>query len=203
MVQDLALFPHMTVAENMAFGIDGWSREQQRRRVTELVELLGLQGLESRLPRSISGGQQQRTALGRALAANPRVLLLDEPFTALDTPVRNTLRREVSRLRRQLGLAALFVTHDLQEAYALADRIAIYDDGAVLQSGTREEVFRAPDERAGRAVAGRAQYLRRARRGADRGVHGSRDAVVPRPSARRAIAEAGRRLQPCRFAPST
>ena len=143
-VQDLALFPHLSVAENLAFALDGWSREQQRRRVAELVELLGLQGLESRLPASISGGQQQRTALGRALAARPRVLLLDEPFTALDTPVRNALRREVARLRRQLGLATLFVTHDLQEAYALGDRIAVFDEGAVLQSGTREEVFRAP-----------------------------------------------------------
>ena len=143
-VQDLALFPHMTVAENMAFALDGWSRDRQQQRVAELVELLGLQGLEARLPRSISGGQQQRTALGRALAASPRVLLLDEPFTALDTPVRNTLRREVTRLRRQLGLAALFVTHDLQEAYALGDRIAVYDQGAVLQSGTREQVFRTP-----------------------------------------------------------
>jgi ABC-type sulfate/molybdate transport systems ATPase subunit len=112
--------------------------------VTELVELLGLSGLESRLPKAISGGQQQRVALGRALAARPRVLLLDEPFTALDAPIRNALRREVSRLRRQLGLLALFVTHDLQEAYALADRIAVYDGGAVLQYGPRDEVFRSP-----------------------------------------------------------
>ena len=143
-VQDLALFPHLNVAENIAFGLHGWPPLERRRRVAELVELLGLQGLERRLPRSISGGQQQRVALGRALAARPRVLLLDEPFSALDAPVRSTLRREVARLRRQLGLAALFVTHDLQEAFALADSIAVYDEGAVLQFGARDAVFRNP-----------------------------------------------------------
>jgi molybdate transport system ATP-binding protein len=143
-VQNLALFPHMTVAENIGFAIGGWRRQEQQSRVAELVELLGLQGLEQRLPRSISGGQQQRTALGRALAARPRVLLLDEPFTALDSPVRNALRREVARLRRQLGLLALFVTHDLQEAFALGDRIAVYDQGEVLQTGPRDQVFREP-----------------------------------------------------------
>jgi molybdate transport system ATP-binding protein len=143
-VQDLALFPHLSVAENLAFALDGWPKQAQRARVQELVEMLGLQGMEGRLPRETSGGQQQRVALGRALAANPRVLLLDEPFSALDAPIRNALRREVTRLRRQLGLLALFVTHDLQEAYALADRVAIYDDGAVLQCGPRAEVFRNP-----------------------------------------------------------
>jgi ABC-type sulfate/molybdate transport systems ATPase subunit len=143
-VQNLALFPHMTVAQNIAFSLSRWPATEQRDRVTELVELLGLGGLEDRLPGAISGGQQQRVALGRALAARPRVLLLDEPFTALDAPVRNALRREVARLRRQLGLLALFVTHDLQEAYALADRIAVYDQGEVLQVGSREEVFSQP-----------------------------------------------------------
>jgi len=143
-VQDLALFPHLSVAENIAFGLHGRPKQEQRERVRELVELLGLEGLERRLPRETSGGQQQRVALGRALAARPRVLLLDEPFSALDAPIRNALRREVTRLRRQLGLLALFVTHDLQEAYALADRIAIYDGGSVLQCGPRAEVFRNP-----------------------------------------------------------
>jgi molybdate transport system ATP-binding protein len=143
-VQDLALFPHLTVAENIAFGLHGLSKAEQADRVRELVTLLGIQGLEQRLPREISGGQQQRVALGRALAAGPRVLLLDEPFNALDAPIRHALRREVARLRRQLGLLALFVTHDLQEAYALADRVAVYEGGEVLQSGPRAEVFRRP-----------------------------------------------------------
>jgi molybdate transport system ATP-binding protein len=143
-VQNLALFPHMTVAENIAFAIAGWPRPEREARLRELVELLGLQGLEARLPNAISGGQQQRTALGRALAARPRVLLLDEPFSALDSQVRSALRREVARLQRQLGLLTLFVTHDLQEAFALGDRIAVYDNGAVLQFGPRDEVFREP-----------------------------------------------------------
>jgi molybdate transport system ATP-binding protein len=143
-VQNLALFPHLTVAQNIGFALSTWPRSERLGRIRELVELLGLTGLEERLPRAISGGQQQRTALGRALAARPRVLLLDEPFTALDAPIRNALRREVARLRRQLGLLALFVTHDLQEAYALADRIAVYDNGDVLQFGGRDEVFGHP-----------------------------------------------------------
>jgi molybdate transport system ATP-binding protein len=143
-VQNLALFPHLTVEQNIGFALSRWPTAQRQQRVTELLDMLGLAGLESRLPRAISGGQQQRVALGRALAARPRVLLLDEPFTALDAPVRNALRREVARLRRQLGLLALFVTHDLQEAYALADRIAVYDQGEVLQFGSRQEVFGQP-----------------------------------------------------------
>ncbi len=143
-VQNLALFPHLTVADNIGFSIDAWSREARNQRIGELISLLGLEGLETRLPQQISGGQQQRVALGRALAARPRILLLDEPFTALDAPIRNALRREVARLRRQLGLLALFVTHDLQEAYALADRIAVYDQGEVLQYGSREQVFGSP-----------------------------------------------------------
>jgi molybdate transport system ATP-binding protein len=143
-VQNLALFPHLTVEENVGFALSGWARPQREARVGELVELLGLGGLEKRLPRAVSGGQQQRTALGRALAARPRVLLLDEPFTALDAPIRHALRRKVAQLRRQLGLLAVFVTHDLQEAYALADRIAVYDQGEILQFGSREEVFGSP-----------------------------------------------------------
>jgi ABC-type Fe3+/spermidine/putrescine transport system ATPase subunit len=143
-VQDLALFPHLSVAENIAFGLHGWRRRERDARVRELIALLGLEGLENRMPRAISGGQQQRVALGRALASRPGVLLLDEPFSALDAPIRHALRREVARLRRQLGLLALFVTHDLQEAFSLADRIAVYDNGSVLQCGSRLDVFRSP-----------------------------------------------------------
>ena len=187
MVQDLALFPHMTVAENIGFAIAGWKRDEREARLAELIELLGLEGLEQRLPRQISGGQQQRVAIGRALAARPRVLLLDEPFTALDTPTRAALRREVARLRRQLGLLTVFVTHDLQEAFALADRIIVYDQGAVLQSGARDEVFRHRPASGSptcwtRATSSRAaslpstRSLRRLRR------HGSALAPAPRVS---------------------
>ena len=143
-VQELALFPHMTARQNIEFGIARWPQARRRERIAHLVTLLGLAGLEERRPRQLSGGQQQRVALARALAAEPSLLLLDEPFSALEAPLRSMLRREVAALRRRLDLTALFVTHDLGEAYALADRVIIYDAGAALQSGTREDVFRKP-----------------------------------------------------------
>lgn len=141
-VQDLALFPHMTVEQNIAFGIPG--AIEQRERVAQLVRLLHLEGLERRKPGTLSGGQQQRVALARALARDAHLLLLDEPFSALDDALRTDLRRELLRLRAELGLTILFVTHDLREAHLLADRIAVFDGGRVLQFGTRDEVFRRP-----------------------------------------------------------
>ncbi len=141
-VQDLALFPHMTVAENVAFGIP--SGRPKAERVAELLALLGLTGFEKRRPGTLSGGQQQRVALARALARDARVLLLDEPFSALDDSLRAGLRRELVRLRTELGLTILFVTHDLREAHYLADRLAVFDEGVLLQFGPRDEVFRRP-----------------------------------------------------------
>lgn len=143
-VQSYALFPHMTVADNVAFGLRGQSSAERRNRVNELLALLDLNGLAGRRPHAISGGQAQRVALARALAPNPRLLLLDEPFSALDTAIRVNLRRELIRLKRDLDLTIVFVTHDLREAYALADRIAVFDAGAVLQAGSRDEVFNVP-----------------------------------------------------------
>jgi ABC-type Fe3+/spermidine/putrescine transport system ATPase subunit len=143
-VQDLALFPHLSVAENLDFALQNRPRVEREARTRELVEMLDLEGLEDRLPNAISGGQQQRVALGRALAARPAVLLLDEPFSALDAQLRTALRREVGTLRRRLGVTAIFVTHDLAEAYSLADKIAVYDRGSVLQFGGREDVFARP-----------------------------------------------------------
>jgi molybdate transport system ATP-binding protein len=147
LVQELALFPHMTVRQNIEFPLSAWRPEQRRARVAHLIEMFGLAGLEGRRPRQISGGQQQRVALARALAAEPALLLLDEPFSALDATLRHNLRRELSDLRRRLELTALFVTHDLSEAYALADRMVIYDNGRVLQQGPREDVLRRPASR--------------------------------------------------------
>ncbi len=143
-VQHYALFPHMTVRENIAFGLHGLPRPERERRVAELVALLGLAGLEGRRPHELSGGQAQRVALARALAPRPRLLLLDEPFSALDSAIRVTLRRELARLRRELDLTIVFVTHDLREAYNLADRIAVFDAGRVLQADRRDEVFHRP-----------------------------------------------------------
>ncbi len=143
-VQDLALFDHLTVRQNIEFGLP---RHASRSRVDELAAMLGLSGLEGRRPRSLSGGQQQRVALARALAREGRLLLLDEPFSALDESLRSSLRRELLRLRRELGLTIVFVTHDLREAHLLADQLAVFDDGRLLQIGLREEIFRRPVSR--------------------------------------------------------
>lgn len=151
-VQDLALFPQMTVAENVAFGIPKGAG--RRARTEELLDLFGITEFGGRLPRTLSGGQQQRVALARALGRDARVLLLDEPFSALDDSLRSALRRELLRLRADLGLTILFVTHDLREAHLLADRIAVFDDGKILQVGLREEVFRRPKSRRVAALTG-------------------------------------------------
>jgi molybdate transport system ATP-binding protein len=143
-VQSYALFPHMSVADNIAFGLSGRPRRAREARVRELLSLLDIEDLHDRRPAQISGGQAQRVALARALAPEPRLLLLDEPFSALDTGIRVNLRRELARLQRELGLTVLFVTHDLREAYNLADRIAVFERGRVLQIGSRDEVFNHP-----------------------------------------------------------
>lgn len=146
-VQDYQLFPHLTIAQNAAFGLSALPRDQQERRVAALLELLRIAGLAERRPATISGGQAQRAALARALAVEPQLLLLDEPFAALDEDVRISLRSELSALTQRLGLTVVLVTHDLREAHLLADRIAVLDRGCVLQSGSRDEVFRLPRSR--------------------------------------------------------
>src|SRR5690606_9388596 len=145
-VQELALFPHMTVLENVAFGVRG-SRDERTRQARGLLARLGLEGFEERAPGSLSGGQRQRVALARALAREVPLLLLDEPFSALDESLRRTLRAELLRLRAELGLTVVFVTHDLREAHLLADRLAVFDRGRILQFDRREEVFRHPVSR--------------------------------------------------------
>lgn len=145
-VQELALFPHMSVVENVAFGVPG-SRVERHARARALLDRLGLAGYEDRAPGSLSGGQRQRVALARALARDVPLLLLDEPFSALDESLRRTLRAELLRLRAELGLTVVFVTHDLREAHLLADRLAVFDRGKILQFGRREEVFHRPASR--------------------------------------------------------
>jgi molybdate transport system ATP-binding protein len=142
--QHYALFPHLTTAENIAFGLRSTSRHERNRRVAELVELFELRGLEHRRPRELSGGQQQRVALARALAVQPRLLLLDEPFAALDALLRGTLRQELVQVQKRWGMTMLFVTHDLADAFTLGQRVIVYDKGRVIQQGTREEVFFHP-----------------------------------------------------------
>ena len=144
-VQELALFEHLSVEDNIAFGLPKGANRDAR--VRELLHLLDLAGFEKRRPRSLSGGQRQRVALARAIAREAPLLLLDEPFSALDDSLRTSMRKELLRLRAELGLTILFVTHDLREAHFLADRVAVFDNGRILQLGRREEIFKRPNSR--------------------------------------------------------
>ena len=151
--QHYALFRHMTVFENVAFGLRVRPRSERpagaeiRARVEELLGLVQLEGLANRLPSQLSGGQRQRVALARALAVRPRVLLLDEPFGALDSRVRKELRRWLRRLHEELGITSVFVTHDQEEALELADRVVVMDHGRIEQVGTPEQVYHEPASR--------------------------------------------------------
>ena len=145
--QHYALFPHLTVADNIAFGLRRIPRHIRVQRVTELLALFGMQGFEQRLPRQLSGGQQQRVALARALAVQPRLLLLDEPFTALDDVLRDTLRQELAQVQAHWDITVLLVTHDLADVFALAQCVVVYDGGQVIQQGRRDDVFFRPQNR--------------------------------------------------------
>ena len=144
--QHYALFPQMSVAANIGYGLKvrGMPVVEQRRRVGEMVDLVRLQGLENKRPAELSGGQRQRVALARAVAVRPRVLLLDEPLTALDAKLKESLRTELAGLLRQLHITALHVTHDQQEALAIADRLAVMQAGQIVQVGRGEELYRTP-----------------------------------------------------------
>ena len=148
--QHYALFKHMTVAENIAFGLRSRPRSKRpdkaaiRKRVDELLSLIQLAELGARYPEQLSGGQRQRVALARALAIDPTVLLLDEPFGALDAKVRIDLRRWLRRLHEQTGQTTLFVTHDQEEALELADRVVVLREGRIEQVGTPDEIYSAP-----------------------------------------------------------
>jgi iron(III) transport system ATP-binding protein len=144
--QSYALFPNLSVADNVAYGLVNrrLPKAQVRARVSELVNLVGLPGSEKKYPAQLSGGQQQRIALARALATSPGLLLLDEPLSALDAIVRVHLRQEIRSLQRQLGVTTIMVTHDQEEALAVADRIVVMDHGAIEQVGTPMQVYRDP-----------------------------------------------------------
>jgi putative spermidine/putrescine transport system ATP-binding protein len=144
--QSYSLFPHMTASQNIAFGlrVKRMSKSQQRLRVSEMLDLVGLTEMGDRFPHQLSGGQQQRVALARALAITPRVLLLDEPLSALDAKVRLQLRNEIRRIQQQLGITTLFVTHDQEEALAISDRVVVMSQGRIEQEGTPEEIYLTP-----------------------------------------------------------
>ena len=144
--QSYALFRYMTVYDNVAFGLKlkKMPKEQIRERVMELLELTGLAGMEKRYPNQLSGGQRQRVAFARALAPNPQVLLLDEPFAAIDAKVRTELRTWLKEMVQKLGITSIFVTHDQDEAVEVADEIIITNHGVVEQMGTPLEIYKSP-----------------------------------------------------------
>lgn len=146
MFQDLALFPHQNVFENVAFGLrmQNAPRDEINTRVIETLELVGLTGFEKRNVNNLSGGEQQRVALARSLAPRPRLLMFDEPLGALDRILREQLVADVRAILKRIGMTALYVTHDQDEAFAIADRIAIIHTGRIVQIGAPEEIYRAP-----------------------------------------------------------
>jgi ABC-type Fe3+/spermidine/putrescine transport system ATPase subunit len=159
--QHYALFPHMTVGENVAFGLEAQKtrREEVRRRVTESLAAVDLEGFEGRRIAEISGGQQQRVALARALAPQPRVLLLDEPLSNLDPTLRERTRRELKRIIRRVGITTLFVTHEQEEAFDLGDRVAVLNAGRLEQVGPPEALYEEPATRFVATFIGRASVL--------------------------------------------
>ena len=142
--QGAPLFPHLSVAQNVTYGLRQMSASERRAEVDRLLELVHLAGYGSRRPTQLSGGEQQRVALARALARHTKLLLLDEPFSALDAPVRAALRGELLELQARIDVSCVFVTHDLEEAYTLAEDVAVYGQGHILQQGNRDAVFLHP-----------------------------------------------------------
>ena len=159
-IQSIGLFPHWTVAQNIAtvLQLEKWSRAKSDERVDELMSLLGLEpGLRGRYPHQLSGGQQQRVGVARALAANPQVLLMDEPFGALDPVTRGALQTEMTRIHRILGRTIVLVTHDIDEALRLADHLVLMDHGEVIQQGTPLELLTHPQNDFVREFFGRSE----------------------------------------------
>jgi len=160
--QNYALFPHMTVANNVAYGLKARSvaKDEIRTRVAEALAMMKLTGFEGRKPRQLSGGQQQRVALARALVIRPKVLLLDEPFSALDKNLRASMQVEVKEIQRRLGVSTIFVTHDQSEALSLSDRIAVMLGGRICQIDTPEQLYRKPAARFVASFIGAGSLLR-------------------------------------------
>ncbi|WP_030981173.1 quaternary amine ABC transporter ATP-binding protein [Streptomyces sp. NRRL S-1813] len=144
--QHFGLLPHRTVVDNVAYGLEiqGMGKTERREKANEMVDKVGLAGMEKRRPGQLSGGQQQRVGLARALAVDPEVLLFDEPFSALDPLIRRDMQEEVVRLHREEGRTMVFITHDLAEALRIGDRIALMRDGEIVQLGTPEEIVGSP-----------------------------------------------------------
>lgn len=147
MFQENALFPHMNVRQNIEFGLKGLSSVEKNERVNKMLNLVGIEELEFVYPDELSGGQKQKVALARALAPDPEILLLDEPFSSLDTVVRVKLRKELRMIQKRLGIPVIFITHDPIEAFTMADRMIVFDGGRVQQMGSPEDIFYRPKSR--------------------------------------------------------
>ncbi|KKM12080.1 hypothetical protein SY88_05385 [Clostridiales bacterium PH28_bin88] len=156
--QDYALFPHLTVERNVSYGLR--QSTGGRARVEEVLNLVGLEGLRSRMPHELSGGQQQRVALARALAPRPEVILFDEPFSNLDAALRGRLRAEIRRILKEAKTSAIFVTHDREEALSMADRVAVMWRGQVLQSASPQEVYNSPTTKEVAGLVGEVNLLK-------------------------------------------
>ncbi|MDP9602426.1 UNVERIFIED_ORG: putative spermidine/putrescine transport system ATP-binding protein [Variovorax paradoxus] len=183
--QSYALFPQMTVAANIGYGlrIRGASPEEEKRSVGELVDLVRLGGLENKRPAELSGGQRQRVALARAVAVRPRVLLLDEPLAALDAKLKESLRDELAELLRRLHITAIHVTHDQQEALAIADRLAVMRAGRIVQVGRGEDLYRSPSHPFVAEFLGRVNRLERGQDAIAQGVVRLGGTTMPCPGA--------------------
>ncbi|HET9771241.1 MAG TPA: ABC transporter ATP-binding protein [Acidimicrobiia bacterium] len=161
--QDYALFPHLNVSANIAFGLDRHPKDYRRKRVDEVLGLVGLEALAGRYPHELSSGQQQRVALARSLAPDPAVVLLDEPFSNLDRTLRESLRVETKAVLRRAGATAVLVTHDHSEALGFGDRVAVMRGGHVLQIGSPEDLFDFPEDEFVATFLGSADFLPAAR----------------------------------------
>lgn len=170
--QDYTLFPHLSVAENIAYGLRARNTPSgtRKKRVAELLELVGLDEFGPRAVQALSGGEQQRVAVARALACDPRALLLDEPFSAIDTERREELRRQLIKIQRRLGIPMIFVTHSRNEALYISDRIVVLQKGIVVDSGTPEQLYERPRCVYSARFIGRANILRGEDIGARRGT---------------------------------
>ncbi|MBN6709684.1 ABC transporter ATP-binding protein [Haemophilus haemoglobinophilus] len=157
--QDYALFPHLTVAENIQFGLDKKSAVEKQQILQNMLNLVHLNGLEDRYPHQLSGGQQQRVAIARALACKPKLLLLDEPFSNIDSQVRYQMIDEIKQIVKQQGISAIFVTHSKEEAFAFADKIALMKDGKIIQTGATDQLYHQPNSKFVAEFLGKHNYI--------------------------------------------
>ena len=157
--QDYALFPHLTVAENIRFGISKWEKVAQKKQVNEMLILVKLTEFADRFPHELSGGQQQRVAIARALAYRPALLLLDEPFSNIDSQVRTELMSEVRSILKSQGVAAVFVTHSKDEAFVFSDRLALFEHGKIAQIGDAQQLYSKPKSKFAASFLGKANFI--------------------------------------------